>query len=283
MSVPPPIQLRTRNDTILQRAEPFLVATPTNVEHLDRAPFGLTIPGGNIVDPTRLDAKPFLDRLTALDGLTFGPEGMPMPRWIFYSGAEIPGAIFGFGFRAEHLPPDARERMAPDDEPGALVPMSMYIAVPALPPHRWFGHNLASISPVFPDLNLHGLASITKAVALKTFRCHQQLGATQWDSPALHIHARFGMLELLTAWTPAHSYPTTLTYRVDINDQVLHAALGDPGVELPRRATDFEIEIEDETGQRELQRRIEAGERFVITDRPRLDPGGSVFVPIATG
>ncbi|MHC4909537.1 MAG: hypothetical protein ACYTF9_07460 [Planctomycetota bacterium] len=280
MTTPANIGLRTRNDTILQRAEPFLVATPSNAAHFDRSPFGLTITDENLIDPTRLDAQAFLDRLSALDGLTFGPEGMPMPRWIFYSGAEIPGAIFGFAFRAGQLPPETRECLAPGSDVDALVPLSMYIAVPAFPVDRWFGHNLASISPQVPDLNLHGLASITKAVALKALRCQLQLGATQWDSTALHIHARFGMLELLTAWTPAHLYPATLTYRVSITDDVLHAALGDPGIELPRRATDLEVEINDEGTQRDLQRRIEAGERFAISDRPRLDPAGGTFVPV---
>ena len=277
------IALRTRNDSILERTEPFLVAARCNVEHLDRKPFGLSIPNGNVIDPTRLASARFLDRLTRLDTLTFGPEGMAMPRWIFYSGAEVPGAIFGFAIRAEQLPSDMRERLAPEGGPGELVPLSMYIAVPAQPPHRWFGHNLASLSPQCPVLALHGLATITKAIALKTFRCREQLGATQWASPALNIHARFGTLELVTAWTPAHSTAATLTYRVGITDETLRAAAGDPAIDLPRRAADFEVESRDEAAQRDLQRRIEAGARFAITDRPRRDSAGAVFVPIASG
>jgi hypothetical protein len=272
---------QTRNDTILERAEPFLVAAPWQIEQLERRPFDLPIPDGNLIDPTRVDSAPFFDRLMIMDGLTFGPEGMPMPRWIFYSGAEIPGAIFGFAFRAEQLPGDMRERLAADADGDALVPLSMYIAVPARPPDVWFGHNLASMGPQLPDLGLRGLGTMTKAIALKAFRCRQQLGATQWRSDALHIHAKFGPMELVTAWTPAHAFAATLTYRVRLSDEALRSALGDPTVEVARPEASFAIDTEDEAAQRELQERIEAGERFVITDRPRSEPDGAVSIPIA--
>ena len=39
---------------------------------------------------------------------------------------------------------------------------------------------------------MQGLASVTKALALKTFNASEQVGATQWDSEALFIHTGFG-------------------------------------------------------------------------------------------
>ena len=35
--------------------------------------------------------------LVRLDRLTFGTEGMPMPRWLFVDGAGLPGGIAGLG------------------------------------------------------------------------------------------------------------------------------------------------------------------------------------------
>jgi len=263
------IQLRTRNDGLFAAMEPFLVATAMHRDRFDQRPFGLEIPQANIIDPMRVDSERFLHLLQTLDRLTFGPEGMPMPRWVFYDCAELPGGIFGFGRRSEALPQQIRDALGLEANESCLVPFSMYVAIPVRPPGAWFGHNLASLNPVFPALAMKGLASITKALALKVFRCAEQVGATQWDSDALHIHSRFGPLDLVTAWTPAHSESATLTYRFEITDAKLRNALGDPEVSLRYPATDFEIEAGDEQAMQALQTRIEAGEQFVVTGPPR--------------
>ncbi len=271
----------TRNDSILERFEPYLVAAPWHRDHFDLEPFGLSIPGANVIVPTQRDASSFLDRLEILDRLTFGPEGMPMPRWIFYEAAEIPGAIFGFGCRAESLAAPLARRLELAGSGSELVPLSMYIAIPLRPPDAWFGHNLASLNRVLPELGLRGLGSMTKALALKVFRCRTQVGATQWDSSALHIHCRFGPLELLTAWTPAHAFPATLTYRVELTDERLRHALGDASAAVSVPKTDREVAVDDVARMQELQRHLEDGSHYVITGPPRRRPDGSVAVPLA--
>ncbi len=272
--------LATRNPGLVDRLEPFLVAYRGHWDHFDAAPFGVAIPEANRIDPMAVASERFLHLLQTLDRLTFGPEGMPMPRWVFYDAAEIPGAIFGFGMRPRALPPRVLEQLEVEAGEDVLVPFSMYIAIPVRPPAVWFGHNLASLNPTFPSLGLKGLASITKALGLATFRCQVQIGATQWDSTALHIHTRFGPLELVTAWTPAHSEAATLTYRVPITEVSLRSALGDPAVTLERPEPDFEIQAGDEAAMQALQARIEAGERFVIPGPPRRAAQGQA-VPVA--
>jgi len=263
------LDIHTRNDAMLRNMTPFLVATPQHAELLDLRPFGMQIPDTNIIDPTKMASERFLLLLQTLDRLTFGPEGMPMPRWVFYDCAELPGAIFGFARRIEELPPSVQAAL--DLQPGetGLMPFSMYIAIPIRTPDVWFGHNLASLNPTFPSLGLKGLASITKAVALKVFRCKIQIGATQWDSDALHIHTRFGPLDLLSAWTPAHSEAETITYRFEITDDKLHHACGAPKVSVAYPEADFEVAADDRDAMRALQDRIEAGERFVVSGPPR--------------
>jgi hypothetical protein len=269
----------TRNDELLSRLTTYLVAIPDHVRHLDLAPFGVTIPEGNVVDPLRTSSETFLRLLQTLDKLTFGPEGMPMPRWVFFNGAELPGAIYGFALPVGEVDDDVRAQMGVPEDYEGLIPLSMYIAIPVRPPHTWFGHNLASLNPVFPQLKLKGLASVTKALALKCFGCTVQIGATQWDSEALHIHTRFGPLDVMTAWTPAHSEPWTLTYRFDITDDKLRYALGDPSAEMSYPEPDFEILRSDEEAQRALHMRIEAGEKFVLAGRPS-GHGQDMRVPI---
>jgi len=273
-------EIRTRNDSIIREMTPFLVATPNHRELLDRCPLGLQIPDENIIDPTSVASERFLLLLQTLDRLTFGPEGMPMPRWVFYDCAEIPGAIFGFAKRPRDLAPAVRDALGLVPDEAGLVPFSMYIAIPIRPPDIWFGHNLASLNPTFPALGLRGLASITKALGLVAFRSTQQIGATQWDSDALHIHTRFGPLDLLTAWTPAHLEAATLTYRLHVTDPAVRHALGDPRVSLPYPDPDFEIDAGSFGEMEALQERIEAGERFVVAGPPRRH-GRTRRVPIA--
>ncbi len=268
------------NDAIFETLEPFLVVAPWHREYLDRRPFGVAVPDGNVFDPTRVGTAGFLRRLIVLDRITFGPEGMPMAKWLFYDSAEVPGAIFGFAHRAERLPADVARRLELGEHPTGLMPLSMYIAIPTRPPHAWFGHNLASLNRVLPKLGLSGLASITKAMALKAFRCRCQLGAVQWRSPGLYIHTRFGALELITAWTPAHTDAATLTYQIQITDERLRCGLGDPAATRHRSAADFQVAADDQTAMQELQARIESGERFLISGPPRRGDDGSINVPV---
>ncbi len=261
--------------------EPFLVTSGEPADRFDLAPFGVPIPPENRFDATRVDTGPFIDRLETLDSLTFGPEGMPMPRWMFYELAALPGAIFGFGLRAGVLPDPLRHRLGLGDgvDGSGLVPVSMYIAIPIEPP-TWCGHNLASLKRVLPELGLRHLASRTKAFALRCLRCERQIGATQWDSDALFVHTKFGPLELLSAWTPAHAFPATLTYSVRLTETGLRHALGDPAPPRNPKAG-FEIDVRDHDAMRRLQEKIEAGERFAIAGKPRTG-GESRYIPVAT-
>ncbi len=274
----------TRNPAILDELVPYVVATPANLPLLDLAPFGLAVDPARIINPLSLRSEVFLDLLHRLDGLTFGPEGMPMPKWVFYDCAEVPGAIFGLGRPAADVWPALRRFMGVPDDYEGLVPLSMYIAIPMHEPGVWFGHNLASLSPVIrreglADIDLRGLGSLTKGLALRCFGVSTFWGATQWQSSALFIHVKFGPLRLATAYTPAHTTAETLTYGFTVSEAKLRASMGDPTVELPRPAAEFWLESTDVEGMRALQRRIEAGERFTITGAPRRDNG--LFVPIA--
>ena len=60
---------------------------------------------------------------------------------------------------------------------------------------------------------------------------------TQWFSPAIRLHSHYGFFEVLTAYTPAHSYPRTITYRLNVNP------LSGSGF-YPRRKEDFHAQFE---------------------------------------
>ncbi len=275
-----------KGDHLLRELVPYVVATPANLPLLDLSPFGLHTPAENILDPLRLQSATFLDLLHKLDGLTFGPEGMPMPKWVFYDCSELPGAIYGLARPAATVWPKVRELFQIPDDYQGLVPVSMYVAIPMPQPGVWFGHNLSSLAPVFrrlelvPDLDLAGLGSLTKGLALKCFRVQQFWGATQWLSKALYIHAKFGPLALQTAYTPAHSEHETLTYGFRCTDEALRASMGDPEIELVRPAVQEWIDGRDVARLKALQVSIEAGDSWCIPASPR-PVGDAMLVPVS--
>ena len=256
------------NERLLRDLAPFVVATPEHQARLELAPFGIAIPAIGRIDPLRASSARFLGLLSKLDALTFGPEGMPMPRWLFLDGSALPGGIVGLARPASALDPEARALFGlPDDDEG-LVPLAMYIAVPTLDRGVWVGHNLASAAERLPRRGLEGLGRLTKALGLAVYGARAQIGATQWASRALHVHARLGPLELLSAWTPAHADIETLTYRAAIDDTTLHHLAGDPAGHVDHPPPDLWIDSADPLAMQSLQARIEAGERFQIVGPP---------------
>ncbi|MFO0747979.1 MAG: hypothetical protein U1F43_20310 [Myxococcota bacterium] len=266
--------IKTNNDALFQTYSPFVVATADQLGALDLEPWGLATRW--IIDPRHQRHATFFELLQRLDALTFGPEGMPMDKWVFYNCAELPGFIYGFALEHDRLSAHERALMrVPDDYVGP-VPFSMYIAIPMREPGAWFGHNLASLNRTFPERQLHQLGTITKSIAMKAYRCESFCGATQWESTALFIHTKFGPLDLHTTYTPAHSIPETLTYAFTVTDDVLRAAAGDPDVKLPRPPADLWLDAADVAGMQRLQAELEAGQRFQLVGPPSVQAGHRV-------
>lgn len=263
----------------LRRLEPFVVSAGWRFEQLDLKALGTTIAIENRFDVLCCRARGMLGRLIRLDRLTFGPEGMPMPERLFVDASALPGVITGLGLRATAVPEHILDRLDMRCSPDDLVPLAMYIAVPVRPPHVWYGHNLASLNRLVPELELRGLATATKALGLAVMRCTEQLGATQWTSPALHVHTRFGPLELLTAWTPAHADSATLTYRLRLTDQLLVDVVSGTARRVDMVESELTwVEPFDMRTIRLLEGRIERGERLAVVG----PPDGNGCVPVAT-
>ena len=276
------ITLHPRNERLLRDLVPYVVATPDNLARLDLAPFGLVVPEEGRVDPLHTRSETFLTLLSRLDAITFGPEGMPMARWLFVDGSELPGGIVGLARAAGDLDAEARALLRVPETYAGLVPLAQYIAVPTLDPAVWVGHNLASAAEQLPGRGLEGLGRLAKALALAVYRASAQIGATQWASRALHVHARMGPLALLSAWTPSHADAATLTYRARTDATTLRHLAGDPAGSVAHPPPDMWIDSEDTAAMQALQVRIEAGERFWIAGAPETTAPHHQRVPVAT-
>jgi len=273
--------VRERFRRIYDTCQPYLVAsefgTPAATEELA---FGLELTPELRFDPLKVRSGTFLHTLQRLDELTFGPVGMTMPRWVFYDCAEVPGGIFGFARPASEVPEWVLRALGLEQTYTGPVPISMYVAIPMLAPGCWNTYTLCSLNQVAPGSAPAGISLFTEGVALQTFGIDTAYGATQWRSPKLSVHSRFGPLDLVTAWTPAHSDPSTLTFRVSMSRERIEHALvsNDP----PLADDDPElrwIDCDQHDELRALQAEIEAGKRFQIVGGPSIS-GAYTRVPI---
>ncbi|MDF1563881.1 MAG: hypothetical protein P1V51_12605 [Deltaproteobacteria bacterium] len=257
--------MKERFSRILETCTPYFVSSPLGaIPYPGEAPLGIEVAEEHRYDPHKVASGDFLHALQRLDELTFGPVGMTMPRWVFYDCAEVPGGIFGFGRPAAELPDWVRRGLdVPVDYVG-LVPLSMYVAIPMLEAGAWHTYTLCTINEVAPGAAPTNLGVLTEAAALSIFQVKLAYGATQWRSRKLKVHSRFGPLELLTAWTPAHSDPSTTTFRFPVEPARIEAALAMDDHPRPSGEDIEWIDCDDREALVALQTRLEAGERFEL-------------------
>jgi hypothetical protein len=253
----------------LEICQPYVVAPRSHWEALDLSPMGLSVRDKLRIDPTRLASEAFITWIERLDAQTFGPQAMAMPRWVFYDCSEWPSCLFGLAVRPEHISPMLREVYGVAQRDKVWVPLTLHVAIPTVIPGEFFEHNVGSLGH---ELGIRGLGTFTKALGCKVLRAQSLVGAAQWTGKALGMHLRFGPLELLTAYTPAHSYARTLTYRHRTDDETLARVLR--GDEPPPFEGTKRVAVDDR-GLRRLQRKIEQEKRrYFLAERTHESSDG---------
>lgn len=168
-------------------------------------------------DPLDLKELPFAEYIYHIENIAFGPSAMPMPRWVFYDCAVMPGFVCGFAYKRDKLPPTIKS-LLPDYGPIDYVPLSLFIIIPTMHKGEWVAHNLCSVNSLLKkDDQFYGLGFLSKAFGLWYANVEQCSGMTQWGSPALKLHSHYGYLEVIGAYAPVHSHAKTITYRAQVN------------------------------------------------------------------
>ncbi len=282
--------LAPRYRAILETTESFLLGYPGNWSALDLAPFGVAIAPERRYAVTSLASRELVEGLHRLDALTFGDQQMRMPRWVLFDCGALPGVVYGFGRRAGDLPDAVRAHYEVQERDDVFVPLSMWVAIRAVEEGAWLGHNLSSANLLLQgSAALPGLGTLTKALGLRVARARTQYGATQWASPALPLHLRFGDLHLLSAFTPAHTHAETLAYRMEVDQARLWSCLQadwqrplvDDGAPLDRSRALPQTPVEgertldaaDSAGLLALHHEIEAGARWRLVRAERSGAG----------
>ena len=230
--------------SLLDKLEPFVVCY--NLLEKKRV-FNQKISDQMIFNPVHRSSHDFINKLYRLDQLSFGEQGMGMEKWVFFDCAAMPGFVMGFAINADSL--DPKDQLLIGQTQG-FFPISMYIAIPTQIEGTWFGHNLSSLNSTLVE-PLDGLGTLTKLAALDFFSIKKLQGASQWNSPSLGIHTRFGDLKLLSAFTPIHSKAETYCYECEVQLDLKPTVV----------QSNFSYSLPN---IQKLQRRIEAGEQIKI-------------------
>lgn len=213
-------------------------------------------------NPLAMDEVDFADMIIRLETSAFQATGMPMPRWVFYDCAVMPGFVAGYALHRSKATPEMLDVLKPSER-SEWLPISLFIAIPAMAAKEWVAHNLCSINSSIPKgQSIYGLGFLTKAFALWYANVETLCGITQWSSPAVRLHTHYGDFEVLTAYTPVHSYARTLTYRMVTDSRewkrfFTHEQA--PDFTEKYEEAGFTVNPKDDESLKSFQRRLEAG------------------------
>lgn len=220
-------------------------------------------------NPMHMDQVEFANRILTLEAKAFGPTGMEMPRWVFYDCAIVPGFVAGFAHRTSALPSALRAALNISEGPVSeddWTPLSLFIIIPTMSSDgEWVAHNLCSVNSILPKAEQYfGIGFLSKAFGLWYANVRTCCGITQWASPAVRLHSHYGDFEVLTSYTPVHSFARTLTYRVKVDVNHWASFLSkmplDDGFLQRYQEAGFEVDPTSESSLVAFQRRLEQGE-----------------------
>lgn len=216
------------------------------------------------INPLLMDEVEFGNQILELEARAFGPANMAMPRWVFYDCAITPGFVAGFAIRRKALPKhlESKFEFLRDHE---WVPLSLFIIIPTMSEDgEWVAHNLCTVNSLLPkEDRFYGMGFLSKAFGLWYANVNICCGFTQWGNPAIRLHSYYGPFEILTAYTPIHSYPRTLTYRVNLETkQWSNFFTKKPIEDFHNRfkKMDFSVDPKDAASLKKLQRKLENSE-----------------------
>lgn len=261
---------------IRETCVPYLVARPSIVKAMETKPLGVPIQEEHIFDPQRVASGPFLNVAKKIDAMTYGPLGLRMPDWVFYDCAVVPGAVFGFARAADELEPWLRAGLELSDDYNGYVPVSLFIAIPTPNRGRWIAYTLCSINEIAAGGAPEGLWRLTLAMGTAALRIDTMRSTTRWRTPGLGVYASMGALELVTAWTPAHDVPETITFDLKTDDAA-RCRLLDSG--RPQTRAHRYVNADNSAELQELQQEIESGAKWAIAG-PAEIKGSETMIPL---
>lgn len=140
-----------------------------------------------------------------------GPKDMGMPMWVMLDCGILPTAMIGYMLHSDDVDDDTWEFLELEDDYEGWVPISEYCAALSVEPGCVSGFSLHS------HIAGQGLATRTKALALAVLGAKTQVGVTQFNNPAIRVHARFGPMQIQIHRPAIHTHPQdSFVYRLTL-------------------------------------------------------------------
>ena len=192
-----------------------------------------------------------------------GPHSMGMPLWVMLDCAIMPCGMAGFMIDSNDVPDALWRDWELDDDYDGWVPVSEYSAALTVEPGCVSGFSLHA------RVNGQGIATRTKALALALLDAKAQIGVTQFDNPAIRVHAKFGPMELLVHRPAIHTHAeNSFIYRLQLPELQTLERMAREEVDFgdPRRpdGVPWAFDPDDEMAHSRLRSHIDAGGRAWI-------------------
>jgi hypothetical protein len=153
----------------------------------------------------------------------------------------------------------------------------MVVAVPMLDEGTWHLHGLGSVHDEDGRSPAIDLLVATLALGAIILDVRTAYVAIPWRSSMLSVYARLAPLEVLAAWTPAHSEPATVTFRFATSAaRLLEALQAEPVVDRERATW---IDPSNHAALWSLEEELAAGRRLEIAGPPRR-AGTAAEIPL---
>ncbi len=227
-------------------------------------------------NPLDMHEVGFADGILSLETAAFAQSGMAMPRWVFYDCGIMPGFVAGYAARTSSLDPETKKVLGAKDE-NEWTALSLFIVIPTMAKNgEWVAHNLCSVNSLLPrEKHFSGIGFMSKAFGLWYANVRTCCGVTQWMSPSVRLHAHYGDFEILTSFTPVHSYPKTLTYRVNVDPSVWHQFFTKEwplNFDQNFKPAGIILDPKDEMSLKSLQTKLQDGEGpFFLSGKETMD------------
>ncbi len=251
----------------MKKYKPYIATTKENLGKLKVDPLGMETYFVDIDEPKNKD---FLELLNKLDGMAYGPKGIPIEKWVAYDMGMLPSAIVGFYVESEKACQKIKKTFKTNE---SLIPVSEYCGIPSVDNEVWIGHTLGHWQGNDCKID-KGLGTLTKTVAMGIYPLKFIAGIAQYDNISIKVHAKFSDLEIVSALAPAHSLPDmTFHYKSEIPEtEGLIKILSEESKkeEHAIEKSSFLLDPSDMNKKKEMQKNILEGKKKYFILQPGL-------------
>ena len=225
------------------------------------------------------DQTPFHLAYIRSNSIAFDSD-LGMPHWVYIDDVLLQTAAIGLMVPKTKFPKELLAKFEADAQIDLAklqyLPISGQTAGLAADGKTWTGVSLFSLAKHFPELRSLGVATHTRALALKAYQAKTFVGITQYDNPAVAIHGkttRAFFIKQPMVWIHPRTHMTFI-YEQEIDFSL--DGLGEP----EPAAYSFLLRADDRQEKERIAKGLANGHKYQIVAPFRIVKDGAVFLPI---